>query len=99
MFKSNTEVSTKSIFGHYREGKTFLRHEENPDIANKIVDNQLYFLKPRAVLKTSAIVDDLNKLIVSQKLRKEALCKSHDDSQSGYLDIKKTHYKLSIAYY
>jgi len=29
MFKSNIEVSTKSIFGHYREGKTFLRHGES----------------------------------------------------------------------
>ncbi|XP_039310315.1 uncharacterized protein K02A2.6-like [Solenopsis invicta] len=65
----------------------------------KIVDGQLYFLKPRPV--TSAIVPDLDrwKLVLPRELREEALRESHDDPQSGHLGVDKIHYRLSIAYY
>ncbi|XP_039309912.1 uncharacterized protein K02A2.6-like [Solenopsis invicta] len=65
----------------------------------KIVDGQLYFLKPRPV--TSAIVPDLDrwKLVLPRELREEVLRESHDDPQSGHLGVDKTHNRLSIAYY
>ena len=77
------------------------------DIANgqrrytdwKIVDGQLYYLRPRAII--SEIVEDLDrwKLVLPKELRMEALRESHDDPQAGHLGVDKTYQRLGVAYY
>jgi len=65
----------------------------------KIVDGQLYYLKPRPT--TSAIVSDLDewKLVLPSEMRGEALRESHDEPQSGHLGVDKTYQRLAVAYY
>jgi len=66
----------------------------------RIVDGQLYYLKPRPT--TSVIVTDLDqwKLVLPSEMRGEALRESHNEPQSGHLGIEKTYQRLlAIAYY
>jgi len=62
----------------------------------KVLDGQLYFLKPKPVV--SKIVEDLNywKLVLPKKLRIEALRELHDTSQAGHLGIKKIYQQIIV---
>lgn len=65
----------------------------------KIVDGQLYYCRPKAII--SEIVDDLDrwKLVLPQELREEALREAHDEPQSGHLGVDKTFQRLAVAYF
>jgi len=65
----------------------------------KILDGQLYFLRPKPVV--SEIVEDLDrwKLVLPKELRKEALRESHDAIQAGHLGIEKTYQRIAVNYF
>jgi len=65
----------------------------------KIVDGQLYFLRPKPL--ESEIVKDLDrwKLVLSREYRREALRESHDEPQASHLGIEKTYQRIAVNYY
>jgi len=65
----------------------------------KVLDGQLYFLRPKPVV--SEIVEDLDrwKLVLPKELRKEALRESHDTPQAGHLGIEKTYQRMAVIYF
>jgi len=65
----------------------------------KIVDGQLYFLRPKLVV--SEIVEDLDrwKLVLPREYRREALRESHDAPQAGHLGVEKTYQRIAVNYF
>lgn len=65
----------------------------------RIVDGQLYHLRPKPVV--SEVVEDLDrwKLVLQSELRGEALREAHDDPQAGHLGVEKTYQRLGVAYF
>lgn len=65
----------------------------------KIVDGQLYYLRPKLII--SKIVEDFDcwKLVLPKELRNEALRESHDIPQVGQLGIDKTYQRLAVPYF
>ena len=65
----------------------------------RVVDGQLYYLKPKPVV--SEIVEDLDrwKLVLPRELHGEALREAHDEPQAGHLGVEKTFQRLAVAYY
>jgi len=109
MFERDTEVSVMAAVDaelpkNVRDPwycKRYREVSERPETFTdwKIVDEQLYYLKPRPT--TSSVVADLNewKLVLPSEMRGEALHESHDEPQSGHLGVDKTYQRLAIAYY
>jgi len=65
----------------------------------KVVDGQLYFLRPKPVV--SEIVEDLDrwKLVLPREYRREALRESHDAPQAGHLGVEKTYQRVAVNYF
>ena len=65
----------------------------------KVVDGQLYYLRPRTT--ASDVIEDLDrwKLVLPRERRLEVLSESHDDHQAGHLGIDKIYQRLAVAYY
>jgi transposase InsO family protein len=65
----------------------------------KIVDDQLYYLRPKPVI--SEIVEDLDrwKMVLPRELRPEALREAHDAPQAGHLGVEKTYQRLAVSYF
>jgi len=65
----------------------------------KVLDGQLYFLRPKPVI--SDIVEDPDrwKLVLPKGLRREALRESHDVPQAGHLGIEKTYQRIAVNYF
>jgi len=65
----------------------------------KVLDGQLYFLRPKPVV--SEIVEDLDrwKLVLPKELRKEALRESHDTPQAGHFGVEKTYQRIAVNYF
>ncbi|KMQ86252.1 reverse ribonuclease integrase, partial [Lasius niger] len=81
--------------------RRFEQVASEPDRYNqwRVMDERLYFLRPKPVI--SDIVEDLDrwKLVLPSELRKEALREAHDVPQSGHLGIEKTYQRLAVSYY
>jgi len=108
MFEGDTEVSlvvvVETEFPENTKDPWCKRYREvleRPKIFTdwRIVDGQLYYLKPNYTVY--AVVTDLDrwKLVLPSEMREEVLCESHDEPQSGHLGIDKTYQSLAIAYY
>ena len=65
----------------------------------KIVDDRLYFLRPKPVI--SEIVEDLDrwKLVLPKEYRTEALRESHDVPQAAHLGVEKTYQRVAVQYF
>lgn len=65
----------------------------------RIVDGQLYFCRPKAIV--SDLLEELDqwKLVFPKELREEALREADNELQSGHLGIDKTFHRLAVAHY
>jgi len=65
----------------------------------RVLDGQLYFLRPKPVV--SEIVEDLDrwKLVLPKELRREAMRESHDTPRAGHLGIEKTYQRIAVNYF
>jgi len=62
----------------------------------KVVDDQLYYCRPREII--SDIVEDFDrwKLVLPRELREGALGEAHDEPQVGHLGVEKTFQRLAV---
>lgn len=65
----------------------------------RVVDNQLYYLRPKLVV--SQIVEDLDrwKLVLPRDSRREALREAHDEPHAGHLGVEKTFQRVAVSYF
>lgn len=109
MYESDTEVTTfvaveADLIANTNDEWYRKRFEGVTDKAKrytdwKVVDGQLYYCRPKAIV--SELVEDLDrwKLVLPQELRGEALREAHDEPQSGHLGVEKTFQRLAVVYF